>query len=198
MIEQKTVNFVQLNIKKGIEKYYFIGLAILRPILAFLVVVTHYYDAKYAKGIWKLIYIKTERNFYHVRIFFIMSFYFSYKTLISNTPKKNSKRFERLFVPYFVWPIIIFFLNKCLIHFFKIKIKNNLTIDDLKRQLLLGYEYIFSLWYQWTLIFMTIFFILIIFIFKKDYNFILIIISIISFIFQYNGKNYQYFKQYNV
>lgn len=51
-----------------------------------------------------------------------------------------------------------------------------------------------TFWYQWDLIFITIFYFIIVLIFKKLYNFILIIISIISFIYQYNGKNYRYFR----
>ena len=125
-----------------------------------------------------------------------MSFYFSYKTLVSNDCKKKLKRLERLCIPYFLWPVIYFFLNKYLIKYFKIKTRITITIIDLKLQLLYGFKYIFSLWYQWNLIFITISFILIILIFPKHYNFILIILSIISFIYQYNGKNFLYFSKY--
>ena len=126
-----------------------------------------------------------------------MAFYFSYKTIVSNDCKKKFKRLERLCIPYFLWPLIIYFLNNYLLSKF-IQIEKILTMKDLKEQLLFGHGFILPLWYQWNLIFITILFNLIVLLFRKHYNFILIIISIISFIYQYNGKNYNYFKKYKV
>ena len=171
-----------------------IGLALLRPILAFFVIMTHCYKYKYAKGLWKLLIIKTEKFFFHVPVFFLMSFYFSEKTLSSSQYTKKIKRLERLCIPYFLWPIIIYYLNKLLI---KLSItKKVLQMKDLRIQLIYatGKMNMFSFWYQWELIFITICFYLIIFIFRKQYtNLFLIIITIISFIYQYNEKNFSYF-----
>ena len=95
------------------EKFtYDIGLAVLRPILSFLVVITHCYNYNSATGKWKEIIIKINHFWFHVPTFFIMSFYFSYKTLISSNYKKKFERLQRLFIPYFLWPIIVFLLNK--------------------------------------------------------------------------------------
>lgn len=52
------------------------------------------------------------------------------------------------------------------------------------------------MWYQWNTILITIGFNLIIFVFRNNYNFILIIIAITAFIFQYNGKNVSFFSKY--
>jgi fucose 4-O-acetylase-like acetyltransferase len=194
----QTINnnkYMRLNIKN--EKPIFdIGLAILRPILSFFVIMTHCYKYSYATGLWKFLIFKTKKFYFHVPIFFLMSFYFSQKTLSSSNTKKKAERFERLCIPYFFYPIILFLLNKLLIRF-KIT-KNEIQIDELKHQLLfgIGMKYLFILWYQWNIIFFTFFFILVICLFRKNYNFVLIIILITSFVFQYNGKNVLIFGKY--
>lgn len=87
----------QLNTIKTKNAFVFdIGLAILRPFLAFFVIITHCYNYKYAKGLWKLLIRKTKRFFFHVPIFFLMSFYFSQKTISSSNYRKKFERLERL------------------------------------------------------------------------------------------------------
>ena len=190
--KQKYDKLKSISTKKEIY-IYDIGLTILRPILAFLVIMTHCYDYNGAIGKWREIFIKTDNLLYHVQIFFIISFYFSHKTLISLNYKKIFERFQRLCIPYFLWPIIVFLLNKLL----KVFSISNLVIklSELKFQLLygIGENGMGILWFQWNLIFITLLFIIIIFIFKKNYNFIFIIITITAFIFQYNGKNRLYY-----
>jgi fucose 4-O-acetylase-like acetyltransferase len=97
--------------KNGVR--FDIGLAILRPILSFLVILTHCYNTNYATGIWKLLLKKFYNFGFHV-IFFLMSFFFSQRTLSSSDYKKKIQRLERLCIPYFLWPIIIYYLNKLL------------------------------------------------------------------------------------
>ena len=73
-------------------KVYDIGLSILRPFFAYIVVMTHCYEHyHYLSNRWKVIYWKTERFFFPVRVFFIMSFYYSHKTLISSNSKRKFK-----------------------------------------------------------------------------------------------------------
>ena len=69
-----------------------------------------------------------------------------------------------------------------------------ITLNDLKEQLLFGHVFILPFWYQWNLFFITIFFILIILLFRNKYNLVLILICITSFIYQYNGKNKKFLK----
>ena len=185
--------YKRLNI---IKKKFDIGLAILRTILSFFVIMTHCYCYNYAMGLWKFLIFKTKRFYFHVPIFFLMSFYFSQKTLSSFNTKKKVERFERLCIPYFFWPIIIFLLNKLLI-LFKIT-KNEIQIEHLKHQLLfgMGIMNMYILWYQWNIIFITFFFILVICLFRKYYNFVLTIILITAFVYQYNGKNVLIFGKY--
>jgi fucose 4-O-acetylase-like acetyltransferase len=147
-----------------------IGLAVLRPILSFLVIMTHCYKLKSKKGLWKSISKRTKRFFFHVPIFFLMSFYFSQRSLSSSKYTKIFERFERLCMPYFLWPIIIYYLNKLLIKF---SITNDvLELKDLRFQLTFGTGRMnmFAFWYQWDLIFITICFHIIIFMFEKKYT----------------------------
>ena len=87
---------------------------------------------------------------YHVRVFTIISFYFSYKTLSSLNTQKISKRFQRLLIPYIIWPIIVYFVNKYVISkYIEVKIY---TFEQVKQQLLVGNAIIYPLWYTWNLI----------------------------------------------
>ena len=148
---------------------------------------THCYNYSYLPKRWKFIYIKTERFFFPVRVFFIMSIYYSYNTLINSDYKKKYERLIRLSIPYILWPIIIFYLNKIL-RYFKY-IESIITVKTLIKQLLIGAPIIGALWYQWVLIFISVLINIIILIFKNSYNFILIQLSIVAFIYQYNGNS---------
>ena len=144
----------------------------------------------------EIIIYKNRTFFFHVPIFFLMCFYFFEKTLTSSKYIKKIERLERLCIPYFLWPIIIYYLNKLLI---KLSItKKVLQMQDLRFQLILaaGKLNLFHFWYQLDLIFITNCFYLILFIFRKKYtNLVLIIITITSFLYQYNGKNFSYFNK---
>ena len=188
----KSVKSKDLKLENSKKEFQFnIGLAILRPILAFLVVATHTYNKSFLQGIWKYLYINTQKMHFHITIFIIISFYFSYNTLVSNNYKKKLKRFGRILIPYFLWPTIIYFFNKYLKIFFNIK--RNITLKSLKRQFIYGLGFLFPLYFQWSLSFLNIFHILIILLSRKHCIFILIIFSIISFNCQYNGINLLYF-----
>jgi hypothetical protein len=53
----QTINnnkYMRLNIKKK-KPIFDIGLAILRPILSFFVIMTHCYNYSYATGLWKFL-----------------------------------------------------------------------------------------------------------------------------------------------
>ena len=111
------------------ESEFYIGLAFLRPILSFCVIMGHFYNVSHSKGKWAKFIMRTETFRFHVRVFFIMSFYLSYKTIVSNDLKKKLKRLERLLIPYIIWPIIIFFLNNFLIIF--IIHNNNINNEEI-------------------------------------------------------------------
>lgn len=53
-----------------------------------------------------------------------------------------------------------------------------------------------SLWYQWDLIFLSIWYYLIPLYSKNNNTFIILLINITSFILQYNEKNYEIFRKF--
>ena len=200
-LKSKKSKYIKIKKTKNITKstklkkefQFDIGLGILRPILAFLVIMTHAYNPYYARGNWRLIYVNTKKLHFHILDFIIIAFYFSYNTLVSNDYIKKLKRFIRIYIPYFAWPTIIVLSNK---HLTKIcKIKRTLTFKDLKNQLISGSGFIYSFYFQWSLSVLTILHIIIILLFRKHCIFILMIISIIAFHCEYNGITLVYFKK---
>ena len=96
--------YIEKQIKKK-EKN--IGLLILKIYLSFNVVNTHCLDFSNIQS--HLRFFLT--NSLPAPTFFIISFYFFYKSLISRNINKYRQRFQRLLIPYIVWPIIIFLTN---------------------------------------------------------------------------------------
>ena len=189
------MNIIIKNDQKRHPKYD-IGIGILRPFLSFLVIISHCYNHRNADGIWKDILFKTEGCYFHNRTFFIISLYLSYNTLVNTNISKIKARFERLIIPFFIWPLIYFFANKWIIKIKLMKDHQILKNKDLKYQLLLGHGFAYQFWFQFNLIFIFIGFALIISLFKKNYNYILLLLGITSFLLQYNGKNFLYFDIY--
>ena len=179
----------KLKIKTKANKQFNYGLALLKSILAFLVVIRHNFDPRSTKN--KIILKITSRNIlFHVPSFFIMSFYFMYKNLLSLNPKIILNRFMRLLIPYIGWPIIIFNINRFLNKYFNKKLKDSYLL--LKYQFLYGgAQFLLTFWYSWNLIAITLLFILIIFIFRKHALFILQIILICSYVVQYTEYHYK-------
>ena len=80
------------------------GISLLRIILSFMVVIDHFYDLKKKQKFVNILY-------YHIPTFFLISFYYNSKNLISFDIKKNKLRFKRLIFPFFFWTIFSFLLN---------------------------------------------------------------------------------------
>ena len=58
----------------------------------------------------KLKYFMDKKRF-HVPTFMFMSFYFFYKNISQKNIIKIKLRFERLLIPYIIWPLFILFIN---------------------------------------------------------------------------------------
>lgn len=170
-----------------INKKFNYGLAILKFIMAFLVVKHHYFKSKSTKN--KILLFLTKERFFHVPSFFIMSFYFTCTNFTSLNNKIILNRFEKLLIPYIGWPFIIIIINHMFNKVYKKKLPD--TFIDLKLQLLWGCRYIPQLWFQNALIVMTLLFFLIIFILRKNFLFILQILLILSYIGQYSRYFYK-------
>ena len=168
-------------------------LALLRMYLSFLVVNSHCFNP-YKNNIHNKFLLKILRNNKHVPNFFIISFYFCYKLVLKRDIPKIKQRFERLLIPYFIWPIIIWILNNISYHILKIKLKT--SFNDLKIQYLTGHNFLTVLWFQYNLIFSTLLIIIIELLFTKDVKFILFVIEIFAYFLQYSNYNYKIFSKY--
>lgn len=166
-----------------------IGLNILRVLLSLDVIVSHCFKQQSTKN--EILLFILKRRKVHVPSFYMMSFYFNYKNFISYNFKKYKNRIERLLIPYIGWPIIFWIFNIIINKIFKSNFVSSLK--DLINQILWGQIFIGQLWFQWDLIIFTIFFIIILFIIKKNYLFILQLFTLISYFLQYSGYNKKFY-----
>lgn len=181
-----------------IEKKFFshnsktiLGIQILRMILSLWVVVIHCCSYHYIKK------KKILKLSLHVPTFLILSFFFLYRHLINRNINKIKQRFERLLIPYFIYPIVVFINNNIICKLFQKEIYNNtIPIKYLIDQLIFGINVHGILWFHFYLINLTLFFSIISFIFKKHFLFILQIISIICYKLQFSNIVFLYFRTY--
>lgn len=176
---------------KEIKKEINIGLQLLKIYLSYIVVNSHCLKISNIPN--KLIFILV--NNLHVPTFFIISFYFFHNSLITRNLNKFYQRFQRLLIPYIIWPFIIYIINNIILIFYKIELAHSFL--DLRNQLLTGCSFIPTLWFQWDLIFETFIFIIIELLFHKYIIFILINIGFLAYFLQYSNYNYYLFRYYN-
>ena len=187
----------QVN-NENIKRKYNPFLAILRVYLSFNVINCH--NLRSSPILINKYILRILKNRMHVPIFFLMSFYFSHKLCLSKNIEKIKQRFERLLIPYFVWPIIIWIINNFLYYTFKLDFK--ISFNSLKIQLMTGHCFMTVLWFQYNLIFSTLLFIIIVSLSSNNSIPIMINLFIIAYYFQYSNINYNifskggYFKQY--
>ena len=168
-------------------------LAVLRVYLCFNVINSHY--LRTTPIIMNKYIIRIIRNNLHVPIFFLMSFYFSQKLFLSKNVSKIKQRFERLLIPYFIWPMIIYLINNFLYYTFGLIFK--ISLNDLIIQLMTGHCFVGVLWFQYNLVFATLLIIIIIFLFLNYSVTILLNLCIFAFYFQYSNLNYKIFSKYD-
>ena len=187
---KKTNNqYFDVNIKsKNIKREYNIGIGLLRIILSFMVVIDHFYNKNKLKKYHSFLY-------YHIPSFYLLLFYFTYKTLISFNIPKIKLRLERIIIPYFSWCILSWIIKNIYSYTFYLTFRYSLK--DCIFNLMHGHLVNVVLWFQNILILSTFTFLIIIFIFKNNYILILIILLIISYILQYSGLNRKFFYKYS-
>ena len=186
--EKAVIEYLKHQKKEGLNifKPFNYGFAILKSILAFLVVIVHQFRPNSTKN--KLILNIAKDRRFHVPCFFIMSFYFMRTTLSSLNPKRIFIRIIRLIIPYIGWPLITFEINQILNKLFKTKLCDN--YDILKLQLLVGSGLMIQFWYMWDLISSTILFVIIKFIFRKHSLFVSHMILFLCYASQYSEYVY--------
>ena len=166
------------------------GLSLLKMILSFFVVMVHCYNFKNKYYITLIV----KRSAFHVPTFMLTSFYFYSKYLFSNNIEKIKLRFLRILTPYIIYPLIFLFINNFLYIIGKRGQYNRIiTLKDLIYQFIFGRKYHGIFWFQFNLIFLTLFFTIVYFFFSKNHLFIFIIILLVSYIAQYSGINYNFF-----
>ncbi len=180
-----------MNKSEGKQKINLEGIQILRMLLSLWIVLIHCCNIT-NNFLKKLLMDKV----FHVPIFLIISFYFFYDKLYFRSINKIKNRFERLLMPYLIYPIIIIILN----HVFFLNIHCNfnlpyrkLTFFDFIKQLVFGMGIHSIFWFQFFLIFLSTFFVIIALIFKQKFLLILELILIICYLLQYSGLIFKYF-----
>lgn len=86
------------------KKTIYLGIQLIRIIFSFNIVIFHCIGDKYQnKFIYFICIIAVP---YYVPTFFVISFYFSYKSLVSKNIIKLKERLIRIIIPYIIWPFI--------------------------------------------------------------------------------------------
>jgi len=161
---------------------------LLRSILSFWVVIIHCYRYAYI----------FEKGLFPVPTFMIMSFYFYYNVLKNKVIIKIKQRFQRILIPYIIWPILLFIFNNSLFKISKFSLYyKKLLLNDLVVQLIIGRKYHLIFYYQFILIFLTILLTSISFLFNKSFIYIFQMLLIVAYIFQYSYLNLYIFKGYS-
>ena len=170
-----------------------LGIQILRMLLCLWVVFDHCLSkqTKYSlKDVFKIPL--------HVPSFILISFFFSFKTISGRNYIKINKRFERLLIPYTLFPIMILLINNLSLILFKFSIyKRIINLHDLFIQIIIGRKFVVVFWFQCYLILTTLLFIIISFFAKENYLLIIELIYILSYFLKYSNLNFIFFLRFN-
>ena len=165
-------------------KKLLLGIEILRMTFAFFILFFHcknnnIYSMNFTSYLNEIVEIGLTQ-------FFIISFYFSYNSFISKNIYKIKERFKRLLVPYVIWPIIVFLLQVLFYSNYDVK-QSKFLIN----QFLIGNGIYCIFWFNFHLMFVSLFFLIIIFITNKYmtflilFGFIFFLISTLNFFHQF-------------
>ena len=167
-----------------------LGLEILRMIMSFWVIMSHYYKPKNNIAFNIII-----MHSFHVPTFFIMSFYFLYPNLSQRKLEKIKNRLEKLIIPYIIYPFLNWIIQNLLYILYNDE-RLKISFANLLLQWLIGREFFAVLWFHFNLILLTIGFYIISFLFKDNYLTILQILAFFSLIISISNLNYDYFNKY--
>lgn len=169
-----------------------IGLQILRMLLCFWVLLFHCLG-KFNGIVFQ--YLKLKK--FHVPSFFFISFFYFYPIIKDRNSLKMKSRLERLFIPFIIWPIIIWLTNNIFYFVFtKSLYRREFLLEELIIQLITGRKFFIQLWFLFNLIFLSIFFFIFSFFNVNIFFIIMIFIGIICYIFQHNHFIYNILENY--
>jgi len=166
-----------------------LGIELLRMILCFWILSFHCLNKE--KISYFIFYI-TKTKLFHVPCFSFISFYFSYNIFLDRNIIKFKRRIERLLIPYFFWPLLIFIIDNSLHLLFPSQIKT-IHFNELKIQLILGRLFMVPLWFLFGSIFLSIILFILSNLFNKFFLFISQLIIISVYCLQYSNK-FKYLK----
>lgn len=164
-----------------------IGIQILRMIMSFFIILFHCFNIRLTKI--QIIIIIYNAGTIYVSTFYLISYFFSYKTLKLKNINGIKLRLERFLIPYIIWPILIFLSNNIL-NIFGLYI-NHQNLKDLFIQLITGKRIYAVFWFQCNLIFTFILFSIIALIIQNNFLFTIQIFGIAGYF--YHSLHY-YFK----
>ena len=164
-----------------------LGIEILRFILCFWIVFNHC-------SIIKKEHFKYLTRSFHVPTFILLSFFFYFHIISRRNIPKIISRFQRLLIPYILWPIIVLLINNFLISKFSLgQFQTKLTMKDFIIQILIGAKYHLIFWFQFNLLLSSLFFTIISFAFKKQLLKLLKLFGVVSVYLIISGLNYTFF-----
>ena len=182
---------IQKTSSRTIERN--IGLEILRMILCFWVLLFH--SIRNSKNLILNFILKKK---FHVPCFFFISFYYFFPIIKNRNSNKMRSRLERLFIPFLIWPLIIWCFNNILFLIIKKnRFRRILSFYELYIQLITGRKFFIQLWFLFNIIFISIFFFIISFINIWILIITLNIFSIICYLIQENEKSYIFYSRFN-
>lgn len=186
IIRNKNINFIT---QRHTNNY---GLRILKMLLCIWVVYIH--TCRESNTLLKHLFFYRK---FHVPGFIIISFYFLFNNISKRDIDKAKQRFIRLLIPYFIIPIFIWLFNNISYKLTNYSIYGRvLKFKDLINQFIIGYIFHLIFWFHFVLLFLTLLFFIIGFIFKHNFLTIIQICGLVAYIFQYSGYNFIIFSQY--
>ena len=186
----------KINMSTPQEEGYNYGLAILRILITFTVVLNHYWGPSGNASVFEAFVDKSRPL--AVPIFMLLSFFFIEKKLSFISADLVKERMKRLMIPYFSWAIIYFTVELVLFNCFEVAVydTNYNLFSQLGWQILLGSATCLNppFWFMAVLIFYTLStFLIFRFLRGEKPYFLLTIIALISLILQYSGINVLWF-----
>ena len=106
-------------------------------------------------------------------------------------------RLERLSLPYFIWPVFIWFINNILFFIFKTnRFGRILSFKELNIQIITGRLFFIQLWFIFNLLFLSILFFILSFLPVNLFLIFSNFLSIIFYLIQYFSTNYIFYSQF--
>ena len=176
--------------KKEIQTKINLGIEILRFILCFWIITIHCSKIKQSHA-------KYLSKGFHVPTFILISFFFYFPIIRGKIINKIISRFQRLLIPYLIWPFIVLIINNIALSVYIYgDMLKHITIKDIFTQILIGCKIHAIFWFQFNLIFLSLFFTIFAFIFNNHLLKVIIFSGIISFFLHISTLNYIFFIKY--